>query len=140
MTDANVVARLDALLADFGGRATGLWRVEGDALRLVAFRAAADMPSPVREGFAAATAVVPLDRVELSIARAAREGVTVVARAAELPPEAGSGYWLRAFGAARSVAVPVAGGVLSIALPAARDHLGDDAVADRVRLAAEGLD
>lgn len=137
----NVDTRLDALLNDLNARATGFWRVEGEALRLVAFRAAADMPADVRDGFAEATRGVPLDRVELSIARAASEGVPVVSRVVELPPDAGSGHWLRAFVAARSVAVPVHGGgaVLSIALPLTCDAT-DAEVADRLRTAAEGLD
>jgi DNA-binding IclR family transcriptional regulator len=134
-------AALDALLAALGGRATGLWRLGPGGLRLAAFRAAADMPPEVRDGFADATRLVPLDRPDLSIVRAAVEGRPVVARAAEWDAAAGSGYWLRAFGAERSVAVPLRDldgrvvAVLSIALPPGRPE-ADDAVADHVRRAA----
>ena len=61
-------------------------------------------------------------------------------RTAELPAEAGSGFWLRAFGASRSVAVPLLdarGGVhavVSVALD--ESPLDDEAVADRIRSAS----
>ncbi|GIW88195.1 MAG: hypothetical protein KatS3mg108_2519 [Isosphaeraceae bacterium] len=140
MTEADRAAVwLERLIAELGGRAAGLWRIEGDALRLVAFLGADDLAKEVREGFEAATAVVGLTREELSIVRAVREGRVVVARAAELPPEVGSGYWLRAFGAERSVAVPVGDGVLSVALPAGSNRYGDEVVAERIRAARVGI-
>jgi hypothetical protein len=80
------------------------------------------MPREVAERFAEATRRVPLERAELSIVQAAVTGAVVVARVAQWPVETGSGYWLRQFGAARSVAVPLAAaaggtwGVLSLAL------------------------
>ena len=75
----------------------------------------------------------------LGIVRAAVTGRVAVSVALELAPEAGSGWWLRAFGAARSVAVPIVGeggrseAVVSIALGA---EPGEDSVAAMIR----GLD
>ncbi len=120
---ADLNARLD-------GRAIGLWACEGEILRLVAFLPAADLPDSVRVGFVEATRAVPLSTLELSIVKARQEGEPVLAISETLPPELGSGYWLRAFGAACSLAVPVAGsdpgttGVLSVAtrtIPASPD-------------------
>jgi hypothetical protein len=48
-----------------------------------------------------------LDRTQLGIVQAALSGQVIVSRAARLPNDAGSGGWLRRFGAARSVAVPI---------------------------------
>ncbi len=81
--------------------------VSGDRLEQVAFDPAPDLPPEVAERFAAASRSVELTRLELAIARAASTGRVVVSIAADLPSEIGSGYWLRAFGAARSVAVPI---------------------------------
>jgi hypothetical protein len=55
----------------------------------------------------------------------------------ELPADSGSGRWLRAFGAGRSVAVPIrdergaVAGVFSVAL-LANDPIDDPAVIDRI--------
>jgi hypothetical protein len=137
-------ATVEAMRAALGARAAGFWRVEDDHLRLVVFAAAPDMPAAVAAGFAVATARVALDQADLSIVRAATEGRPAVARTAELSPDAGSGRWLRAFGAARSVAVPLGAAhgatvaVLSIALPDSC-VLPDDAVAARVGEAGRRL-
>lgn len=137
--DGSTTARvLEGILAEFGARATGWWRVEGDALVLVGFRAAGDMPDGVAEGFVEATRRVSLDQQLLSIVRVVSERRPVVAVASELPSDVGSGYWLRAFGAARSVAVPIEGdpgevvGVLSVAVGEAC-VAADEAIAAKLR-------
>ena len=89
-------------------RASGLWRVEGDRLIQVAFVPGPDLDPEVAAQFVEATRSVPRDRLELGIVRAAHEGRVAVSIARDLPAEIGSGRWLRAFGADRSVAVPLA--------------------------------
>ncbi len=137
-----VLQRLAALRVRLGGRAAGIWKVEGDRLAQVAFDPAPDLPREVAEGFAAATISVDLARRDLGIVEAAASGKVVVSVAASLPPEAGSGYWLRAFGATRSVAVPIlgadgrAGAVVSVALG---PEPGDEAVAALIREEGAGL-
>jgi hypothetical protein len=94
------------------------------------------MAEEVSRGFAEATLSVPLERTNLGIVRAALEGQPAVSRVDELPGDSGSGYWLRAFGARRSVAVPVRDAkgtvraVVSVAL--ADTPLDDEAVAARI--------
>lgn len=134
--------RLADLRDRLGARAAGAWKVSGDRLEQLAFAAAPDLPREVADRFAAATRSVELRRVELAIARAAATGQVVVSIAAELPEDAGSGYWLRAFGARRSVAVPMVGPggvarVVSVAL-----GLDPDApsVAELLRRDFEGLE
>lgn len=110
---------------DLDARAAGLWRRDGDRLTLLAFDPAPDMPAAVADGFVAATRSVPLDPTPLGIVGAVVNRTPTLSLAAELPPDVGSGRWLRAFGAARSVAVPLLDdpddvrAVLSVALP---DH------------------
>lgn len=94
---------LDLLFA----RAAGVWRVESDRLVQVGFSSAATLDPEVARRFAEATLSVPLDRIELGIVGAVARGEVEVSIADQLPPDAGSGYWLRAFGALRSVAVPL---------------------------------
>ena len=130
---------LDALRVRFGARAAGWWRVDGDRLEQVAFSAAADMPEDVSVGFAGATRSVPMGHGDLGIVRAAATGTPAVSRASELPADSGSGLWLRRFGAARSVAVPVPRGngwVVSMAL--ASETPDDASVAAAIRSEAEG--
>jgi hypothetical protein len=90
-------------------RAAGWWRLEGDRLELVGFSATEGMPEGVARRFAEATRSVPLSQTDLGIVRAALQGEMTVSSAEELPPGTGSGLWLRRFGAARSVAVPIRG-------------------------------
>ncbi|MFO0959480.1 MAG: hypothetical protein U0800_18940 [Isosphaeraceae bacterium] len=106
MRDGRQEWRLDKALEGLGARAAGHWALQGNSLVQRDFRAASDMPEEIARAFAEATRVVPLDRLELGIVRAAAEGLTAVSVASELDPAAGSGYWLRAFGADRSIAVP----------------------------------
>jgi hypothetical protein len=128
--------RVEALLHALGARAAGLWRVAGDGLEQVAFIAGPGLPAEVARAFAEATRSVPLDQAGLAIVQAATRRVPVISRADELPADSGSGQWLRAFGAARSVAVPLGDprgiiiAVLAVALP---DGPPDDqAIADRL--------
>jgi hypothetical protein len=138
-------AVIDSLRRLLHARAAGWWERAFDRLELLAFAAADDMPAEVAEGFAAATRSVPLDRPELGVVRAVLDARPVVSRVEQLPPDAGSGLWLRRFGATRSVAVPVLDGsgrvvrVVSVALLAAAPD--DDEVVQTVLAAAEtGLD
>lgn len=104
-------------------RAVGIWSLQGDALVQLAFEAAPGMSDQVAQEFAEATRVVALDQLGLGIVKAASEGRVVVSVADELDPTSGSGYWLRAFGADRSIAVPrldpwgAVIGVFSVAMP-----------------------
>ena len=128
--------RLAALRARLGGRAAGAWKVAGDRLEQVAFDPAPDMPAEVGEGFASATRAVDLARLELGIVKAVASGQVAVSLARDLPAGVGSGYWLRAFGADRSVAVPILDRdgrvalVVSLALGLEPD---DEAVAGAIR-------
>jgi hypothetical protein len=137
MSTATDQTRAEALLHDLSARATGLWRVAGDVLLQRGFAAAVDMPGEVARGFAEATRSVALDLVERGIVKAAVQNAVAVSVAAELPPDVGSGYWLRAFGAERSVAVPLTGpdgvvaAVFSVALAA--DSRTDAEIAAIVR-------
>lgn len=91
-----------------GARATGSWRFDAETqcLLLESFQACPEMDKVVAEGFPAATAEVPVTDTGLGIVLAARAMDVTEYRAQDLPPEVGSGYWLRAFEADRSVAVP----------------------------------
>lgn len=112
---------LRSALQALDGRAIGLWRIEADGLVQVCFDAPSIDPGAARR-FAEATRSLELDRLNLGIVKAASTGKVTVSLVAELPAESGSGYWLRAFGAERSVAVPLEvnegtiGWVFSIAL------------------------
>ncbi len=99
---------------------------------LVAFDAAPDMPPDVAVGFVSATTTVSLARLDFGVVRAAVTNQLAVSRLDELPPETGSGLWLRRFGASRSVAVPTADGVVSVALGAEPE---DEIVAGVIRAA-----
>jgi hypothetical protein len=135
-------ARLDALRHRLRARAAGWWRKTGDGLEQVAFAADADLPDDVALGFSGATRLVPYDRSDLGIVRAALTGEVAVSRASDLPADSGSGLWLRRLGAARSVAVPVRDGsgivvrVVSLALTV--DTPDDNTVAGVIRADAEG--
>ena len=103
------------------------------------------MPDEVARGFAEATRSVAAGPGATSGSSAPpRTGEPAVSRAAELPADAGSGLWLRRFGAARSVAVPVrrrlgarSSGVVSVAL--ARRRPTTPVVAAAIGAEARGL-
>lgn len=86
--------------------ATGSWKYHDRRLALEFFKACPEMKPEVAAGFPQATADVPVTDTGLGIVLAARAGQTTEYRAIDLPPDAGSGYWIRAFEADRSVAVP----------------------------------
>ncbi len=118
-----------------GARAAGYWQLDQATERLVqlSFVPGVGLDLEVGRQFAAATATVPLSNTSLGIVTAALRGQPAVSRVAELPADSGSGRWLRAFGASRSVAVPLnddqgsVRGVLSVALPASCE-LDDNAI------------
>lgn len=89
-----------------GARATGCWRFEAGRLLLEAFLACPEMKPEVAQGFPVATADVPVTDTGLGIVLAARTREVTQYRAIDLPPESGSGFWLRGFEADRSIAVP----------------------------------
>ena len=129
--------RLVLLRERLCARAAGWWTVAGDRLEQVAVVFAADMPEAVVGEFASATRAVALAQTDLGIVRAVLSGEPTVSRVEELSSDAGSGLWLRRFGAARSVAVPLrdrsgaVAAVVSVAL--AGDAPDDPAVAEAVR-------
>ena len=132
----DIQRRLIALRSRLSARASGAWSVSGGRLEQVAFDPAPDLAPEVADRFAEATRSVDLGRLGLGIVRAATTGRVAVSVAEGLPPDEGSGYWLRAFGAARSIAVPIAGSggdvtlVVSVALGLEPDA---DSVASMLR-------
>src|SRR5271157_892243 len=125
--------------ASLGARAAGYWQLDQETARLVqlVFVPGVGLDPEVGRKFAAATGTVPLSQTGLGIVAAALTGQPAVSRVADLPADSGSGRWLRAFGASRSVAVPIRGeggkiqGVFSVAL-AADSTVGDRIVAERI--------
>lgn len=124
------------LRLDLEGRAAGYWWLAGDWLEQVAFTASPALPEDVAQRFAEATRSVPTSKTDLGIVRAALTHAPAISRVDKLPADAGSGYWLRAFGATRSVAVPLhdlKGKVRAVvAIAIADTDLEDDAVAERI--------
>jgi hypothetical protein len=92
--------------AKAAARATGSWSYRDNQLTLEFFMACPEMKPEVATGFPQATAYVPVTDTGLGIVLAARTRQTTEYRALDLPPDSGSGYWIRAFEADRSVAVP----------------------------------
>jgi hypothetical protein len=115
--------RTRRVLELLGARAAGLWIRDADQLIQRAFVPSPELDNDVAESFAEATRVVSLAASGLGIVQAALTGHVVQSIAAELPSGSGSGWWLRAFGATRSVAVPIGENdrgsleILSVALP-----------------------
>ena len=117
-------AVVSKLLKALDARAAGLWKVEGDALVQVCFVPAEDLDPNVAADFEAATRDVSLARTNLGIVQAFVKRLPAVSPADDLLADSGSGYWLRAFGAVRSIALPWFEGdhgpvrlILSVALP-----------------------
>ncbi|MEW4570619.1 hypothetical protein AB1L88_22375 [Tautonia sp. JC769] len=129
---------VEALRKFLDARATGLWFYRGDRLELAAFAPAPDMPEDVARRFREASRDVSLDRTDLGIVNAVVERAASISVAGRLPVEVGSGYWLRAFGAERSVAVPIFApeGAIAAVLSAALPTLGppdDEQVVELIR-------
>lgn len=103
----SVAEPLDLLLTALQARAVGLWRVRGDALEQLGFRAVADMPTTVREEFAVATRHVPLSASSLGIVKAATTAQPAIARVEDRQGLNASAGWLARFGACQSVACPI---------------------------------
>lgn len=104
---------LEAVLTATRARATGLWRLEGEHLVLLGFRAVADMAPQVSEAFAAATRRTPLAADDLAIVKAftTRQPTQGRLQAHDLP---GSASWLQRFGAVESLAVPALAGTETV--------------------------
>jgi hypothetical protein len=141
----NALAIMTEICSTLGARAAGYWRLELESNRLiqVAFVPGAGLDPDVGREFAAATVSVSLSQKDLGIVIAATTGQPAHSRVEELPADAGSGRWLRAFGATRSVAVPVRDqggavtGVVSVAL-IAEQPLDDRELVDRLTQKARG--
>jgi len=131
--------RICGLCAALGACAAGYWRLDFERKKLVqtVFVPGEGLDPQVGREFAAATAEVSLSQTSLGIVVAAITGQPAISRLEELPESSGSGRWLRAFGASRSVAVPVADlkgsirGIASVAL-AEENHATDEAIARRL--------
>lgn len=114
---------VEALRCVLDARAAGLWYVRGERLELAVFAPAPDMPDDVARRFQEAAGNIGFERADLGVVKAVIERSAAVSVAGRLPVETGSGYWLRAFGAERSVAVPMLDpegkirAVLSAAMP-----------------------
>lgn len=135
----NAVRRL---VDEMSALAGGLWVVEADRLSQRAFAAGSGLDPAVGGLFADATRSVPLDRTDLGIVRAWSTGEAAVSRVADTAFAAGSGGWLRAFGAARSVAVPIPreeSVVMVIAIALSGDTPPDDLVAARLLAVGSSL-
>jgi hypothetical protein len=134
--------KLTALCARLCAPAAGCWRLDTESRRLtqVAFVPAPDLSPEVAKQFADATSSVPLTLGSLGIVRACLSGQVAVSRVADLPADSGSGRWLRAFGADRSVAVPLRDeqgavrGVVSVALPVASEMSDDESAEILLRI------
>ncbi len=114
---ASGLDRLEALRRRLDAMAAGYWRLDGDhRLIQVGFVASDALPVDAASLFAATTRIVPLDRTDLGIVAAFLIGRRYVSVVPKLPSQEGSGFWLRMFGASRSVAVPIGRGVVSVAL------------------------
>ena len=130
--------RLEALRESLQARAAGWWRFAGDRLEQVAFVASGEVSQEIAVDFRDATHTVSLASTDLAIVEAATSGDVVISLASQLPAETGSGYWLRRFGAERSVAVPLrneTGAVAAVISVALDDHPNGDAVAREIRAA-----
>jgi hypothetical protein len=117
--------RVATLCDALGARAAGYWQVDGpsDRLTQVVFTPGTALDPRVGREFAEVTRIVSLSQKDLGIVAAVHGGEAAISEVENLPEAAGSGRWLRAFGASRSVAVPIrdrsgnVAGVLSLALP-----------------------
>ena len=142
----NLRLNVAAVCQLLGACAAGYWRLDQASAQLVqvAFVPGRGLDAEVGRKFESATEVVPLSQQSLGIVAAASTGRPAISRVSELPADSGSGTWLRAFGASRSVAVPLFDaeqtvcGVISVALPE-HGETNDDLVASHLRRAMELL-
>jgi len=125
------------LRLDLEARAAGYWWLAGEWLEQVAFTANPAMDPDVAQRFVDATRSVPMSAgSDLGIVGAVLTRGPVFSRASELPDDVGSGFWIRAFDATRSVAVPplhtsgVVRAVVAVALTT--ENLDDQAVVDKI--------
>ncbi|MDX2039388.1 MAG: hypothetical protein SFX72_22270 [Isosphaeraceae bacterium] len=131
-SDATRVADIRVRL---GARAAGAWRLSDDSLVRTAFSHATDMPEDVVSSFCSASERFRLSDVEFGVVKAAVELLPVVSRRSH-SGSPGSGRWLEAFDADRSIAVPILddsgrlAAVFAVALAA--DRFSDEEVADLV--------
>lgn len=107
MRDGEIRDRVEQLRRELGGRAAGFWTLDGDQLVQRTFVASPDLDAHVARTFASMTQRIAMVQRDLGVVQALRSGVSTTSIAIDLSAEAGSGHWLRAFGAACSVAVPV---------------------------------
>lgn len=119
---------LSKFLAEFDGRAAGLWRMDRISLTCLGLAFAADFPADVAVEFRDATQSVRLSQLGLGIVKAAVNRETALSTVVDGPE--GSRGWLRRFGAYCSIAVPAAVdnevvGVLSVAVPEPTDARGE---------------
>jgi hypothetical protein len=135
--------RIGSIGTRLGARAIGIWRVQGSSLEQVAFVAGPGLDEQTARSFEERTASVPLDWTDLGIVKAAVDGRVSVSVAAVLHDEAGSGHWLRAFGAKCSIAFPHRDargrlvGIISVAL--ADDSWDTDRVVAELQTIGEDL-
>ena len=135
-----LVPLLSRVRSGLDARAAGLWWVEGESLLQLAFDAALDMPCDVAADFARVTQVVSLLSRPFGIVAAATQGCLAVSIASELAADVGSGFWLRAFKAQRSIAVPLIEGTRVFAVVAvALAELDRSASAIEETLRAEAM-
>lgn len=138
------------MLEAVGARASGWWRIDRSDARnprlvLLAFAGARDLPFETAVAFTEATAEVPLDRPELGIVRAALGDSPAISTAETRETAPGSSHWLEAFGASRSIAVPIrdhpSGSefVVSVAIPARSDRPSEELADDVRRWAREPI-
>ncbi len=131
-------AQVESVQSTLNARAVGFWKHEDRRLSLKCFIGAPDLPTEVGQKFQASAGEVGLELRELGIVKAVALRSVAVSLAGLLPVETGSGYWLRSFGAARSVAVPLedSEGEIYAVFSAALPTIGppdDDAVASLIR-------
>lgn len=141
--DSTLDKAFDALIAATDSRAVGMWRLRGDHLEVLGFRAHPDMPGEVASEFAAATERVGLDQTHLAIVHSVVNNTPTVAMSTGVDgPLRGSANWLVRFQASHSLVMPLRrnGEVFAvIAIAAARELTPDGPEGALTRQLAEGL-
>ncbi|SIO57965.1 hypothetical protein SAMN05444166_5534 [Singulisphaera sp. GP187] len=137
LPDEEVRQNVATLRLDLGARAAGYWWLAGNWLEQISFVASPALREEVAQRFAEATRSIPTSKLELGIVRAALTGVPAISRVDQQgPDDTGSGYWLHAFDATRSVAVPLhdlKGKVRAVIVVAlAENDLDDETVVEQI--------